>query len=261
MHLQVLGSGSGGNALLVRAGELRCLVDAGLPLDELERRLEAARQPLRTLDAIALTHGHLDHARAAGALARKSGARVFCSQALFSNASLRPAPTLGTLRIGGEIELRARRARDVLRLKAVALPHDADPTVAFRLEHEGRRAVVLTDMGRPDRAVARELSGAHLLLLEFNHDPERLQQGPYPPALRRRIAGPRGHLSNAQAAEMLRWLAGAELHTLLLAHLSLHNNSPEQARAAAEVVLRELGREDVRVLACEPDRIGPNLAV
>ena len=86
MHLQVLSSGSGGNAALVRAGELCLLVDAGLPIDEIERRLEAARVPPHRLDAIALTHGHLDHARSAGLLARKSGARVYCSERMMSNA-------------------------------------------------------------------------------------------------------------------------------------------------------------------------------
>ncbi len=261
MHVQVLGSGSAGNACLVRAGELRLLVDAGLPLDELERRLETARVPLHTLDAIALTHGHLDHARAAGALARKSRARVYCSERLMSNASLRAAPSLCALHIGAAVEIRARKGPDVLRLHAVAIPHDADPTVAFRIEHGGRQAVILTDLGQPDRDAARALAGAQLVLLEFNHDERMLASGPYAPQLKRRIAGPRGHLSNAQAAEMLRTLAGPELHTLVLAHLSTANNTPELARAAAEGALAALGSLGVRVLIGEQGRIGPNLAV
>src|SRR5262245_25400250 len=158
MRVQVLASGSGGNAVLVRAGELCLLVDAGLPIDELEKRLDAARVPPHRLDAIALTHGHLDHARSAGLLARKCGARVYCSTAMMANASVRQAPTLHALAVGGTVTVRARLGQDELALSSIPLPHDADPTVAFLLEHAGRRAAVCTDMGSPDRDAARALS-------------------------------------------------------------------------------------------------------
>lgn len=261
MHLQILASGSGGNATLVRAGELALLVDAGLPHDELEKRLAAVGQPLFRLDAIVLTHGHLDHARAAGLLSRKSGARVWCSTAMMSNASVKRAQALGALAIGGTVELAARRGPDRVRVTSVVLPHDADPTVALVLEHGGRCAAVCTDMGSFDEAAARALSAAHLLVLEFNHDPALLAAGPYTPALKRRVAGPRGHLSNAEASAVLRLAAGPGLHTLVLAHLSATNNRPELARAAAEGTLSSLGREDVRVLIAAQDEPGPNLTV
>lgn len=268
MRLQVLGSGSGGNSVLVRAGELNCLVDAGLPIDELERRLAEARVPPHRLDAIALTHGHLDHARAAGLLSKKTGARVYCSEALMSNASLRSARSFHVLAVGGSVAIRARsgpaRAAafvDELRVHAIPLPHDADPTLALRLEHAGRAAAVCTDMGHPERAAAAALAGAHLLVLEFNHDAEMLARGPYTPALKRRVAGPRGHLSNAEAAEVLRWALAPELATLVLAHLSATNNRPELALACARAVLADAGRADVRCLVAEQGRVGPLLEV
>jgi phosphoribosyl 1,2-cyclic phosphodiesterase len=261
MHLQVLASGSGGNATLVRAGEMALLVDAGLAHDELEKRLATAGQPLFRLDAIVLSHGHLDHARAAGLLSKKSGARVWCSTAMMSNASVKRAKALGALAIGGTVELAARRGPDRVRVTSVVLPHDADPTVALVLEHAGRCAAVCTDMGTFDEAAARALAAAHVLVLEFNHDAELLASGPYTPALKRRVAGPRGHLSNAEAARVLALAAGPGLHTLVLAHLSATNNRPELARSAAEAALRALGRNDVRVLVAEQDVPGPNLAV
>ncbi len=102
-------------------------------------------------------------------------------------------------------------------------------------------------------------------MLEFNHDAEMLARGPYSDALKRRVGGPRGHLSNAQAAEVLRWAAAAPpggrapLHTLVLAHLSATNNRPELALASARAVLQELGLEHVRMLVAEQDRPGPSL--
>ena len=148
-----------------------------------------------------------------------------------------------------------------IRILAVPLPHDCDPTVAFALEQGGRKAVILTDMGRPDDTVARLLHGAHVLVLEFNHDRDMLDNGPYPPPLKKRVAGDRGHLSNDQAAEMLKRLASANLHTLVLAHLSEKNNTPELALDVAQRTLKELGLAHVRVLVASQHEIGENLAV
>jgi phosphoribosyl 1,2-cyclic phosphodiesterase len=86
-----------------------------------------------------------------------------------------------------------------------------------------------------------------------------LARGPYPNALKRRVAGPRGHLSNAEAAEVLRWALAPELGTLVLAHLSTTNNRPELALARAGAVLSEAGRTDVRMVVAEQDRVGPLL--
>ena len=93
MHLQVLGSGSGGNCALIRAGELRLLVDAGLTRVDLEMRLVQAGLPPPTttrpgLDHVLVTHGHLDHARSAGAIARKYRARLHCAESLMANTSI-----------------------------------------------------------------------------------------------------------------------------------------------------------------------------
>lgn len=264
MHFQTLSSGSNGNSSLVRAGDTHVLLDAGLPLRELEERLEAARVAPRRIAHIALTHGHLDHARSAGLLARKTGARVHCCESLMRNASLRKAPLLARLSVGGRTTIPVEggsSSGEELVLESVAIPHDADPTVAFRLEHRGRVAVLVTDMGRVARQPAQRLAGAHVLLLEFNHELELLQHGPYSPQLKRRIAGPHGHLSNDEACAMLRLLIGPQLHTLVLAHLSEVNNTPERALAKAHATLRELGRADVRVLVAGRDAVGPNLEV
>ncbi len=261
MHLQVLSSGSGGNSALVRAGETSVLVDAGLPGIEMEARLSAARLGHAGLDHVFVTHGHLDHARSAGLVARRHGATLHCAEALMYNASIRRHKRLSTLRIGSANEVHGPRGNDGLILTAIELPHDAQPTVAFKIEHEGRVAVILTDMGVPRADVGRRLSGAHVLVLEFNHDPELLESGPYPAPLKRRIAGDAGHLSNDQAAAMLRHLASEQLHTLVLAHLSETNNRPELALASAQMVLDELGLIQVKVLVASQTEVGPNLEV
>jgi len=261
VHVQSLASGSEGNSALLRVGETHVLIDAGLALEELEERLAAARVAPSRIDHVVLTHGHLDHARSAGALSRKTRARVHCAEAMMRNASLRGAHSFAALAVGGTRTLASALGRDPVALTTVPVPHDAHPTVALRFEAQERVFALVTDMGRPDATVARALAGAQVLFLEFNHDEELLRSGPYPEQLRRRVGGDQGHLSNLQAARMLRDLATPALHTLVLTHLSKHNNTEALARAAAERALHEAGCGQVAVLVAEQDRIGPNLSV
>ncbi|HED65959.1 MAG TPA: MBL fold metallo-hydrolase [Planctomycetes bacterium] len=261
MHLQVLSSGSAGNSILLRHDEMNVLVDAGLPLRGLFERFEAARLAPQRVDHVVITHGHLDHARSAGAFSRRTRARVHCALGLMRNRSIAGAHQTSVLPVNGTTELSTERNTSPIRVRTAALSHDADPTVGLRFEADGRTAVILTDMGRPDPGVHASLSGAHLLVLEFNHDAHLLARGPYPPRLRARISGGRGHLSNEHAATVLRELAGPELHTLVLAHLSRRNNRPDLALASAHAALAAIGREDVRVLVADQDEVGPNLSV
>jgi phosphoribosyl 1,2-cyclic phosphodiesterase len=260
VHVQLLSSGSQGNSLLVRAGKLHALVDAGLGAVALRARLHSARLPLRGLDHILVTHGHLDHARSAGTLAKQHDAELHAPERILDHRCLRRAKRMRAIRIGSEHEIDTGNGA-LLAYLPVLLPHDCDPTVAYRIDHGGRRLVVLTDMGRPDDDVGRALAGAHVLVLEFNHDAEMLASGPYPASLKRRVAGPRGHLSNEEAQEMLERLAGPGLHTLVLAHLSETNNAPERALAAARSTLQRLGLDSVRILIASQHEIGENLEV
>jgi phosphoribosyl 1,2-cyclic phosphodiesterase len=262
VQLTVLSSGSGGNSALIRAGATDLLVDAGLGAAEMEQRLEGARLGLCGLRHVLVTHGHLDHARSAGRMARVHGATLHCAQSLLANASLRRARRTAVLPIGPRFELEAATNEEAVEVTAVALPHDASPTVAFRLEHAGRKTVILTDMGRVDHDVARALRGPHVLVLEFNHDERLLEEGPYPALLKRRIAGNGGHLSNKQAARMLVELIGEDTHTLVLAHLSETNNRPELALEAARGALELAGvASQVRVLVARQDRALEAIAV
>lgn len=268
MHIHVLSSGSEGNSALVRAGQLNVLVDAGLDRHSMELRLLAAGLGPQAIEHVLVTHGHLDHARSAGFVARRERATLHAAEAMLVHPWARRAKRCAALAIGRDSALTSQRDgplcahTDELRLRAVVIPHDCDPTVAFRFEHEGRVAVILTDMGRPDADVARELAGAHVLVLEFNYDPDLMRTSVYPASLQRRIAGDRGHLSNGQGARMLELLASENLHTLVLAHISKKTNRPEIALEVAHATLERLGIHGrVRVIAARQDAAMESLAV
>jgi phosphoribosyl 1,2-cyclic phosphodiesterase len=252
VRLQVLSSGSEGNSALVRAGETTLMVDAGLARVAMDERLDAAQLPPAGIAHVLVTHGHLDHARSAGYVARREHATLHCAETMMTHASAKRAKRLSTIRVNHEFELAAPGSTDIVRALPALIPHDCDPTVAYRLEHEGRVAVILTDMGCVDDDVARRLAGAHVLVLEFNHDPLLMETSPYPAVLRKRILGNRGHLSNAQGALMLERLASDNLHTLILAHLSQKTNTRELALEAAQTTLARLGLTSrVRLIVAE----------
>lgn len=254
MRLQILASGSGGNAALLWAGETLALIDAGLPVRRLSERLAAARIGHRSIDHVLVSHGHLDHARSAGILAKRHQATLHCAQKIQLHRALSRAPVKMDLPVNGTAILEAEVPSDGdVRLTTVRIPHDCDPTVAFLIEHTGRRFAYLTDMGEPREDVARALFDTHVLLLEANYDPEMLSAGPYPRTLQDRVRGAGGHLSNQQMAIMLTRLAGPNLHTLILGHISEKNNTHALAESVALAALERLGRTDVRVIAARQD--------
>ena len=262
MHIQVLSSGSEGNSTLVRAGELSVLVDAGLGRTEMEARLATARLAPGAIEHVLVTHGHLDHARSAGIIARRERAMLHCPENMITHAAARRSKRLSAITVNKAFDLPSARGGDVVRATPVALPHDCDPTVAYKLEYEGRTAVILTDMGRPDSDIARQLADAHVLVLEFNYDPGLMTTGPYPFVLQKRITGDRGHLANEQGAKMLEMLASANLHTLVLAHLSAKTNTRDLALEAAHGALARLGlSSQVRVLVASQHEPLENLEV
>ena len=244
MRLISLGSGSQGNATLIESGSTRLLLDCGFAARELERRLAQVGIEPTSLDGILVTHEHTDHIRGVGPLARRHQLPVWI--------------THGTHRVGrcGELpDLRLIHSHQSafqvgeLAIQPYPVPHDAREPVQYVLSDGDCRLGILTDAGAITPHMETVLAACDALLLEFNHDQEMLANGPYPPALQRRVGGRFGHLNNDQAIELLRSLAGPRLRHLVVAHISEKNNHPDRVRSALAEQLPEL---DVRItLTCQ----------
>jgi phosphoribosyl 1,2-cyclic phosphodiesterase len=230
LRITVLGSGSGGNAMLVEGGDTRILVDAGIPLKELRRRMALAGCG-EGLTHVVLTHAHGDHHGHVEEVAAHYRATVFLTESVRRCVRVE---RLVTTRVYG-----AREPFDVggVHVRPCPLPHDA-PQVALRFEREGDSAVLATDLGEVPEGLLTLLRGARVALLESNHDRAMLASGPYSQGLKRRVAGPRGHLSNEQSHALLRRL-DREVETVVLMHLSETNNRPEIAREVAADALQD----------------------
>ncbi|MBW3535802.1 MAG: MBL fold metallo-hydrolase [Gemmatimonadetes bacterium] len=238
MKVCMLGSGSGGNATLLVAGDTRILVDAGFSGRDLARRLDAVGVAPEELDAVVITHDHGDHTRGMGVFARRHGTPIHITE-----------PTrdaCARLFRGGETIVSYRAGRPFLvghiRVEPFLTVHDAvDPVgVALVDEETGGRVGVATDLGRPTAQIRHALSDCDFLVLEANHDEVMLHTGPYPWSVKTRIASSHGHLSNEASARFAAELLHPRLAGVLLAHLSSGCNRPALAH---DVVGEALDRE------------------
>jgi len=228
-----LGSGSQGNATLVRCRDTALLVDCGFGPRELSRRLAVHGLAPEDLDAIVITHEHADHIGGAGAVARRWNVPLWMTTGtrLSAPASFGVVPFLRTL--PGEEPVTVGS----LQLRPVTVPHDAREPRQFVIEDGRSRLGLCTDLGSITAHVVDAFTACHGLLLEFNHDEALLARSDYPAFLKERILSDWGHLSNAQATALLARLAHAGLKAFVAAHLSEKNNLPGLVRAQAASAL------------------------
>jgi phosphoribosyl 1,2-cyclic phosphodiesterase len=228
-----LGSGSEGNATVVEAGDglatTRVLLDNGFNGSQLRQRLARAGLGIDDLDAVVLTHEHSDHVGGVRTLLRQADLPVYCSLGTARAALLEEHFTEV---VAGEIV-----AVGALSLLPFPVAHDAAEPLQYVFGDGDRRLGVLTDVGMPGDEVVSALAGVDALVLECNHDVAMLRASGYPPFLKARILGSHGHLSNAQAAELLGRLDRRRLGLVAAGHLSRRNNLPQLAQEALAAVL------------------------
>lgn len=250
-----LGSGSSGNATLVAFGTRNILVDAGLPARELGLRLERMGVAPRQLTAILLSHEHHDHARGLERFAVKHRVPVFTAPETLAALNLAP------MHVGAWQPFEPGVPFDALgvHVDPFAVPHDAANPVGFVLEADGVRVGIATDLGHATTLVVERLRGCHVLVVEANHDDGMLARGPYPWALKQRIGGRLGHLSNDEAATLLAAAADHDCQAVILAHLSEKNNTCALARQAVTSALARVGLRRYAMRVAE--RRGPTPTV
>jgi phosphoribosyl 1,2-cyclic phosphodiesterase len=233
MYFSVLGSGSKGNALYIESGKTSILIDAGFSGKEIARRLAIHDRELDTLDGLFLTHEHSDHVQGAGVISRRYRIPVHANAGTFQGSDKK----LGKLHERVEFETGKSVQLQDLEVRSFRISHDTLDPVGF-LVSDGKVSVACcTDTGKVSHLVANRLSGCDALILEFNHDPMMLKQGPYPLFLQQRVRSSQGHLANGDAAAFLQTLLHDNLKYIILAHLSETNNTTDLALKSASAVI------------------------
>jgi phosphoribosyl 1,2-cyclic phosphodiesterase len=232
--ISVLASSSSGNSSLVATEKTRLLIDAGLSRKETFERLAAAGTDPKSLTAILITHEHSDHIAGLQVIAKTLDIPIYMSRltapAIFGKDTQWPesyTPKLELFAAGAGFTI------GDIDVSSFTIPHDAADPVGFSFRAEGIKIAIATDLGYMPDSIRFHLRGSDVLLLESNHDLDMLKVGSYPWALKQRIMGRNGHLSNDVACSFIRDDLGSSTSTLILGHLSAQNNHPALVEQAA----------------------------
>lgn len=220
-----LSSGSEGNLTYIETESTRILVDVGLSCKEIQARLSLLGVDGKDIDAVVLTHEHIDHVKGADVFSRKFEVPIFAHSEVWSGLyeKLNKVPEKNK-----KIFTESFAIKDLI-LEPVEVPHDVK-CFGFSLIENDKKISILTDLGHTNEKIFKCVEGSQLIYLEANHDINLLRNCErYPLSLKMRIAGKNGHLSNDSSAEFIEKLVSTGTRQIVLSHLSKENNSPELA--------------------------------
>ena len=244
-----VGSSSSGNSYIIMTESRTVLVDAGLPAKTIIGALGHLGTDPADVDAVLITHEHVDHVKSVRAISRKCcNAFFYVSRGTFectANFCHVPQERIVLLSAGEIVRL---DNDDDMEIGAFPLSHDAAEPLGFTITSGGEKLAIVTDTGVVTDEIYSAISDAGLLVFEANHDVDMLMFGEYPYPVKVRIKGEKGHLSNDYAGEVLASILSdrktrkvQEPLRIMLAHLSFHNNAPLFARQTVEEALSAAG--------------------
>lgn len=250
VRLTILGSGSSGNCAVISTERTTLLLDAGLSAKQICLRLEACGFSLDMLDGILLTHEHQDHTGGIQVLSRKRKIPLFCTpltqETLISGLGISSNAPWRLMSSGGAFEFQD------LRIESFSVPHDAVDPVGFVISDEESRLGVLSDVGFVTNLIKDRLRNSDSLFIEANYDTQLLENDTKRPwSTKQRISSRHGHLSNEQAAELVREVAHEGLSHVVLGHLSDDCNDPVIAAKYIRQALDSAGAKEARVTCAE----------
>lgn len=198
------------------------------------KRLESIGEDAAQLSAILITHEHCDHVCGLARLAKRLQIPVYISWLTATAIDwLDYSPKLETFYAGASLTI------GDIEIDTFTIPHDAIDPIGYCLHAQGIKIGIVTDLGYVTDSIRFHLKGATTLLLESNHDLDMLKVGPYPWPVKQRVMSRVGHLSNAGACDFILEDIDSCVETLILGHLSEHNNHPEIARIVAAQALEQ----------------------
>ncbi|HEX9665915.1 MAG TPA: MBL fold metallo-hydrolase [Thermodesulfobacteriota bacterium] len=250
MKVCTLASGSSGNSLFIQTNSSKILIDAGISLRQIKARLKKLDVELSDLDAVIVSHEHLDHAMSIPKIENPTyvaSATIHLWKDKVKN--------LYEFNTGSSFSI-----NDVL-ITSFSVPHDALDPVGFTIETDHKKLGIVTDIGTATSLVKERLKGSNILIIEFNHDENILRESHYPWEIKQRIMSRLGHLSNVQAANLFAGLLHSELSYLLLAHLSETNNRYDIALRAASSIIEKSGADQVSISVAPRKTLGEVLII
>ncbi|MCJ7842866.1 MBL fold metallo-hydrolase [Lederbergia sp. NSJ-179] len=239
MQFSVLASGSTGNATYVETEDHSILVDAGLSGKQMDKLFQQIGRDPAKLDAILVTHEHVDHIKGVGIMARKYQLPIYANERTWQ-AMERQLGKISTEQ-KFTFEMETVKCFGSLQVESFGVSHDAVEPMFYSFHLGDKKLVLITDTGYVSDRMKGTIANADMYIFESNHDIQMLRMGKYPWNIKRRILSDIGHVSNEDAALAMCDCIGDKTKGIFLAHLSLDNNMKDLARMSVQQTLETKG--------------------
>lgn len=252
-------SGSTGNCSLIETENSKILIDAGGSAKKIDSALSLIGISINDIDAILVTHEHIDHVKSLGTISKKYNIPIYANIETWNAMPEQKFKVLEenqkTFLVNNPFEIKD------LRFCPFSIPHDAANPCGFNVFHENNKISVATDLGHITPEILHNLEKSSFILLEANYDPNILKCSKYPYSLKQRISGPNGHLSNNSSGQIVSNLIKTGLNNVMLGHLSKENNFPELAykTVVEEIMNNHYDETDIKINVAK--RNGPSSIV
>lgn len=234
MKVSVLSSGSKGNTTYIESDKAKILIDIGNTSKYVKEKLEEFGVEPEELDAILITHTHVDHIKGLKVFEKKYHVPVYITDKMYKSLDFLDS----YIPLSDEFDIRD------IHITAIKTSHDVEDSRGYIISNDDKSIVYITDTGYINNKYFDILSNRNLYIMESNHDVEMLTNGKYPFQLRQRILSDKGHLSNYDSAKYLSSFIGDNTKYILLAHLSEENNTEE---LAYETLISRLNNDNKHV--------------
>ncbi|MEM2979332.1 MAG: MBL fold metallo-hydrolase [Methanomassiliicoccales archaeon] len=231
LEVHILASSSDANCTVLASDDAAIMIDAGLSIRKTEHFLNTVGVDIFDINALLLTHEHVDHSRSALRISRR------CNIPIAGNYRTLLSTGIHGMDKTVVFENREPFYIGMMKIEAIPTSHNAAEPVAYHVEANNKDMVIATDLGKVTKPVLSAMTNADFIMLESNHDRNMLLSGPYPLFLKRMIMSEKGHLSNHDCAQALKTI-DVKKRKIFLAHLSQINNTPEIAKNTVSNALR-----------------------
>ena len=239
MRITNLASGSKGNSTLIELDNKNILIDIGLPISNLEKRLE---NDFPKIDMLIITHTHVDHIKGLKSIIRSQNPMIYTLE-----------NDLGEKVVSKKINYQKTIEESNLTIELFEVSHDV-PCAGVYLRYKDKELVYVTDTGYIKDKLLKKYKNKDIYIIESNYEEEMLRNGKYPYHLKQRIRSDRGHISNEDACKYLKKLIGDKTKYVMLAHLSEENNTPEIVDERTEKLIRDLEFKPKRIILSQENK-------